>query len=387
MKSIKYFQFRQKLNLPFQLPKELKFRIARTEQDYLESSRILYDCYREKGYTEVNSNGMRMTPYHLLPSTTVLLALWNNEIIGTISLIRDNPIGLPLEAIFDVGELRANHSVLCEASSLAIKREFRGKAGEIFHPMVRYMWNYALSYFGVDYLVIAINPSMFELYESVYLFEPLKEAPRVDSYDFANNNPAVGEYINLKTSFQKFKKKYDGVPNFKNLYTFMTQDQSENSIFPSRRYFTHRDAPVTLNWLSKLGQYVSERQLKPVILDGIAKSFGYKNYEESCRLSSSGRQRIPVSFEVLNFPGSKVVDISEKGLKIARSCRAQPGSTILLNCQISSGQQAKVLVEPVWDNSQHVTGYRVVDCSEAWLKMIQETVESTSPITLKKTAA
>jgi hypothetical protein len=380
MKFLKYFFFRRKIKFPEILPGPLKFKVAQTKEEYLAAARVLYSSYLEKGYTSENEHGLRLTPYHLLPSTTVILALWDNEVIGTVSLIRDNPLGLPLEQVFDVRGLRIRHQVLCEVSALAIKKEFRGASGEVFHSLVRYMWNYALHYFGVDYLVIAVNPSMYELYEAVYYFEPLERLSRVENYDFANNNPAVGEFIPLKTSFELFKQKYGDSPFRRNLYSFMNQVSQNHDQFPERKYFSHLDSPVTVSWVREMKTLIPKFDQEPHVRDGLAQAHGFRTYSEVQSGKLTQRPRVPVSFRVNNFDTSRVVDVSQGGLKlfVDPSVQFHRDTPVVLNCQVSMDENATVLAEPLWENKNGLVGLRVRDQSRAWEKMIN-TIVTTGP--------
>ena len=85
----------------------LAFKIASTRDDLEACFRLLHDAYVNEGFMKPDPSGLRATLYHALPTTTTLCATLNGEVIGTLSLIRESPMGFPLQAIFDLTEVRA----------------------------------------------------------------------------------------------------------------------------------------------------------------------------------------------------------------------------------------------------------------------------------------
>ncbi len=369
-KTVKYPILRSMLALPLSLPKELHFEIATTEEQYLGALRILQECYLEKGYATANESKIRMTPYHLIPTTTVLLAYWKNEIVGTVSLIRDNSLGLPLEKIFDLSDLRKENGVLCEISSLAIKKEFRGKDGQVFFPFMRYMWNLSYHFLDIDYFVIAVNPSMYELYESIYLFENLKRKSVVSNYDFANNNPAVGQYIHLKSSFEKFDSVYRNNNIKSNFGYYMKNSTILNEKFPLQEFFTQVYSPVRREWIHKLKHLLSEPYTRE-LSNKLARCFGYSSEEEMIMNPEYHRYRCPVSFQILNYEASKIINVSRAGIAVKSNVPIPSEVPIFLTCKIGPEKKTTIVVEKVREDRQSgITGMKIVKESESWNYLI-----------------
>lgn len=369
-KNVKYPILRSMLALPMSLPKELHFEIATTEAQYLGAFRILQECYLEKGYASSNQSKIRMTPYHLIPTTTVLLAYWKNEIVGTVSLIRDNSLGLPMEKIFDLSDLRKKDGVLCEISSLAIKKEFRGQDGQLFFPFMRYMWNLSYHFLDIDYFVIAVNPSMYELYESIYLFETLKRKSVVSKYDFANNNPAVGQYIHLKSSFDKFDSVYRNNNIKSNFGYYMKNSMIFHEKFPLQEFFTQVYSPVRREWIPKLKHLLSEPYTKE-LSNKLARCFGYPSEEGMIMNPEYHRYRYPVSFQILNYEGSKVVNISKTGIALKSTLPIPPEIPIFLTCKIGPEKKTTIVVEKVREDRQSgIIGMKIIKESESWNHLI-----------------
>ncbi|MBY0415621.1 MAG: GNAT family N-acetyltransferase, partial [Bdellovibrionales bacterium] len=196
--SLRYSLMRKKVRINPAWPSpNLQIKIAETEEELESAYKLLHDSYVKAGYMNPHPTGMRVLPQHLLPQTTTIVAVWSGKIIGTLSLIRDNPFGLPLEKIFDVNDRRANGRRLAEVSSLAVDPKYRGLINTALFPLFRYVYQYARDCFGTHEFVIAVNPSMVDLYLGFMCFEKIKS--KAKSYDFVKGAPAVGLYLNFET--------------------------------------------------------------------------------------------------------------------------------------------------------------------------------------------
>ena len=148
-----------------------------------------------------------------------IVALWNNEVVGTLSVIRDSKFGFPSNKIFDVSGLRQNGTRIAELSAFALREDFRSQGGKLMFPLFRYVYEYCLNYFGVDYWVIAVNPKHVELYQAILFFRRLKSCV-VDNYDYVNGAPAVGQYIALKSVYPSLAIHYGKNSRHTNLFEY-----------------------------------------------------------------------------------------------------------------------------------------------------------------------
>jgi len=229
------------------LPSErLQLKIAETREELEACFRLLHEAYVASGFMKPHPSGMRVTIYHALPTTTTLCAKWDGEVVGTISLIRDDSVfGFPLQSIFDLSSVRAKGGKIAEVSALAVHRKFRGKSGgAILFPLMKFMYEYATTFFDTRHLVIAVNPNRIEMYESLLFFKRLTERV-VERYDFANGAPAVGGWLDLKYAPAVFEQVYGEKPSRKNLYQYFVILKLPNIHLPPRRYYTTNDPVLT----------------------------------------------------------------------------------------------------------------------------------------------
>ncbi|WP_325394888.1 GNAT family N-acetyltransferase [Undibacterium sp.] len=248
-------------------PKQhLILKIAETKEELEACFALLHDAYVSSGFMNPDQSGMRVTPYHALPTTTTLCAKYNGEVVGTLSLIRENAMGFPLQHVFDLTEVRKHEGNIAEVSALAVHRRFRKTGGSILFPLMKFMYEYCTTFFDTRHLVIAVNPNHIEMYESLLFFKRLAANP-VENYDFVNGAPAVGAWLDLKFAPEVMKKHYGTKPAHRNLHAYFTMLKMPNIKLPLRRYYTTNDPVLTpelldhfFNQRTEVFANLSERQ-------------------------------------------------------------------------------------------------------------------------------
>ena len=78
--------------------KRLVLKLAETREELEACFAVLHDAYVDSGFMKPDPSGMRVTIYHALPTTSILCAKYDGEVVGTISLIRESALGVPLQA-------------------------------------------------------------------------------------------------------------------------------------------------------------------------------------------------------------------------------------------------------------------------------------------------
>jgi len=222
----------------------LVLKIAETQEELEACFKLLHDAYVSSGFMKPDPSGMRVTIYHALPTTTTLCAKFDDEVVGTISLIRESLFGFPLQAIFDLTEVRSLKGQIAEVSALAVHPKFRKTGGTILFPLMKFMYNYCTTFFDTRHLVIAVNPNRIEMYESLLFFQRLSENS-VENYDFANGAPAVGATLDLLKAPAIFEKVYTKKSLRRNLHHYFIEAVLPNIVLPGRRYFTTNDPVMT----------------------------------------------------------------------------------------------------------------------------------------------
>ena len=222
----------------------LVLKIAETQEELEACFTLLHDAYVGSKFMRPDPSGMRVTIYHALPTTTTLCAKYDGEVVGTLSLIRESVLGFPLQRIFDLTALREKKGNIAEVSALAIHRRFRRTGGTILFPLMKFMYEYCTTFFDTRHLVIAVNPSHIEMYESLLFFKRLTQNV-VENYDFVNGAPAIGATLDLSTAPEIFRQHYSSKPPKRNLHAFFTEVKLPNIKLPARRFYTTNDPVLT----------------------------------------------------------------------------------------------------------------------------------------------
>ncbi len=162
---------------------ELDYRIANNRWERLAAYRLVYETYVNRGLIPPNRYRMRVTPYHMLPTTQTFIAVRNQEIICSVSLIGDGELGLPMESVYseEVSQARSQGLSVGEVSCLASKQDDFRQFLPIFVQLTRLMAQFARRN-GMDQFLIAVHPKHARFYERFMGFEqigPLREFPSV----------------------------------------------------------------------------------------------------------------------------------------------------------------------------------------------------------------
>jgi len=247
-RSVRFAIFRSFVECDPAPDQRLVLKIAETREELEQCFSLLHDAYVGAGFMKPAPSGLRATIYHALPTTTTLCAKYDGKVVGTLSLIRESVFGFPLQAIFDLKEIRARGGKIAEVSALAVHPDFRKTGGAILFPLMKFMYEYCTTFFDTRHLVIAVHPTRIEMYESLLFFERLTEN-KVDNYDFANGAPAVGASLDLRTAPKKYRETYSKKKPKKNLYAYFVKVKLPNIHLPNRRYFTTNDPVMTTDLL------------------------------------------------------------------------------------------------------------------------------------------
>lgn len=225
-------------------PPALELKIAETCDELEACFALLHDAYVGSGFMQPHASGLRVTPYHALPTTTTVCAKLDGRVVGTLSMVREGVLGLPMQSAFDLSAVRARGGQIAEISALAVHPDHRRTGGTILFPLMKFMYEYCTRYFETRHLVIAVNPDRIELYEALLQFERL-QASVVEDYAFANGAPAVGATLDLSEAPARFRRLYGGRRPTKDLHAYFTQLTLPNLRMPPRRYFTTNDPVMT----------------------------------------------------------------------------------------------------------------------------------------------
>lgn len=185
----------------------IEYKIAGTREERASAFRLVYRSYLEAGLGGSNLYGMRVTPYHLLPSTEIFIATLRGETIFTVTLIADGELGLPMESVYgdEIAARRQAGLFSSEVSCLADRRAwFRGFL-PVFVGINRLLAQYA-RHRGLDELLVAVHPRHAKFYRRYMAFAIIGQQK---AYPTVRNNPAVALCLNFAHVDRHRPRSYD----------------------------------------------------------------------------------------------------------------------------------------------------------------------------------
>jgi hypothetical protein len=182
-------------------------KIASRLNEWRSAFALVHEAYTLKGLAEPNPLGMRVTPYQLLPTTEVLVAIDHHCVVCTASVVRDGRLGLPLEDIYadEVAARRRQGLVLAEVSCLADGQEGKRTAFSNVLELMSLCTQCATAR-GVDQLVIAVHPRHAPFYQKFFGFETFGGQR---SYGAVLDAPAVALALDLNHLAENHPRGYE----------------------------------------------------------------------------------------------------------------------------------------------------------------------------------
>lgn len=385
-KQIRYSVYRALVKVPDEIPTNLVFKIAETKEELESALVMLHDAYVDIGLLgKPDPSRIRVTPYHALPSTTTIVGKVGDEVVATMTIVKDSPMGLALDTYADLTELRKGGDRIAEISALAIKPGYRGKL--LLHLM-KFMYEICVNYLGINHIVCTLTKRTknHELYESILFFTPFREQKQVISHSL-NNNSLIAMHLNLDTAYISFEKHYSGRSKKKDLFQFFTKSMLECNRFPERHFNMVNFAAMNLE---NFRYFFTERTsvLKSLSQHQVGALFRiYQGMPQETIITEihslqnlriiKGRPsgiRFDISLKTQALSEDKrilpvrILDVSREGLKISSSHKLSG----LLEVQMKdpSGQTISLSVRRVWQDRFGVCGFQIVNGGSCWNQII-----------------
>ena len=371
-KSVRQSLIRKKIRVDeSEIPSNLLIKVADTQEELEAAYRILYEAYLEYGYQKQEPEKMRIVKYFALPTTTTLVAKIEDQVVGTVTLIRKNSLGLPMEKEFNLSKHIGPDKSVVEVSSLAISSGYRHKRGTIFLPLCVYIYNYLKHYVSVDYMAIAVNPAWVDFYEGLLLFSQIQRST-IGKYDFANGAPAVGLISEIKSLNDRWAPYFSHRPDNQNLIKFMNKMDQPFYKWPVRLYEKAMDPVLTPEMIEYF--FVHKSRVLEQLDDFEYRTLrSYYSHEQYSSLFPDLRQRYRETPRYLvNLSGQTpkndaiyIQDVSEKGLKVKG--QLVKGESLSIQVQVARDLHSQLKATVVWkDEATQTAGLRIEAHDDIW---------------------
>lgn len=380
-RKIRHKLLRRFIELDYNPSPRLRVKLATTEAELEAAFALLHDAYVASNFMDPQPSGLRVTKFHALPATTTIVALWDDKVVGTMSLVRRSAFGMPLESIFDISHLVQNGQRVFETSSLAVHKDFSGRHGMILFPLLKFMVEYALGYFGSNYMAIAVNPTWIEFYDALFNFTRLSKTT-IDHYDFVKGAPAIGAFISVDTLKEDLAKIYKGAPKHRCFYTYFFKHKLPNIELPERPFTKISDPVLTPeildSFFNRKTQTFSEMSEKELfVLRQLYRASAFhavlprlRSQENGFHLRHESRIEVSLPAEIKVSGHSSIpvtiTDLGKNGLGLAIDRALRLGEVYSLKtCVDEIEHHLQVAMQWVSPCGQK-SGFRVVHASDEW---------------------
>ncbi len=377
---LRFFSLRNQLCLR-EVPSPLVFKIAETEEELTAAFRLLHDHFLDRYGIKDQGKDIFLSKYHALPTTSVLIVRYKDIVVGTATIIRETPFGLPNGPALDLDKLRHEIPRLGELAYFAIRPEFRSGAKSIFFPFYKYMLSYAIHCMNLDGFTISVHPERAEFYEGILLFKPISDVP-IENLEHHFGKPATVMTMKFSEVESRLQSVYGAKKPEQNLYHYLTQELGEDFRLPNRHL--PRVSDPVMNPTLMDYYYNQQTQIFADLTDvekGILNAFypfpsfrmvipqsqnvvymhqrKFPRFEVDCRGAfESGGYQHPL----------RVLDVSKSGLQVLLPAAVAAPTQVQI--QVSDRQVSTVEVEPIWKSEDGMCGLRVRRADEHWYRFI-----------------
>lgn len=201
-----------------------------------------------------------------LPSTTTLCAVWQRQVVGTVSLVRDGVFGLPSQPALAMSSLRARAheegGALAEVCQLAVAPAFRGHG--LLWPLLSLLLAYAQRCTDLRLLVFAVPPQLD------LLVDGLLQAERLPGGGLA--------LLSLRDAAARTRRLYGGRPPQANLHHHLFERSQPGLELPEQPWFATQHPVMTP---ALLDHFFNQRSATFAQLDERRKALLWSVYPEA----------------------------------------------------------------------------------------------------------
>ncbi|MBN8233338.1 hypothetical protein JYK02_38060 [Corallococcus macrosporus] len=212
-------------------------KVAESPAELEAAARVLHEGYVHRGLITPRPEGVQVTPHLLLPSTVILVAKVADEVVGTVSLHVDSPLGIPSDKTFaDVlGQLRAQGRKLAEVGALCITRRHRS-VGVV--QLLNKMVYRTAALLGVDDMLLTVHPDVEVLYRSFFPVERVGNQRRYQG--LSEKAQAICLRLRVKDAPREMLQRFGSRPSLSNPYHFYIVREEPGFQFPAEPDFLER---------------------------------------------------------------------------------------------------------------------------------------------------
>jgi len=207
----------------------IEYKIATTTEEIEQALELVTQQYITVGLHNKESE-LRLTKYHLLPDSKIFIAIkklpgGKEVVVGTLTMVVDTSMGLPMDEIYSMqlNRLRISGLLLAEVISLAVSPDESVLLNNISMFLFKLCLQYAKLLYVND-LLCSVTKKHIAFYEELLLFKPIGE---LTPYSYANGLSIQGHRLNLMQADRQFEEVYSGMEFDADLHHFFFTETRE----------------------------------------------------------------------------------------------------------------------------------------------------------------
>lgn len=360
-------------------PEGLEFFVARSRTD-LEDALLAGERRKESRQVDSRLPDLRITKFHTLPSTKVFVAKRDDQIVATLTVIREGIFGLPLDSFCNLNHLKHEGRSLAEITSFCLlddNLDDRESQMALF-GLFKFVCEYSRDHFGVDALVIGAEAKERSFFKEILLFSSVES-----DFDKPRHENITPLYLDLHEMKTFFAIEYGRMPAAKNLFNFFYGGARMSERRKSTRgldgvinglmeaddfeYFFRIRSNVfeSLSELElvKLRAIYSEHpydRLFPSLSDSNLSYLSRKNRRYDVNLKGHAVTYSGKTFDV------KVQDISSDGMRAYLTESLSKDEVLRFKIRLGEYDVMELVAQPVWNEDHGFYGFQVVNSCMKW---------------------
>ncbi len=373
----KFVRHNMNLNFSKSSIEGIILKIAETETELRQAFNLVYEEYKKRKVIGDCDIGLRITKYNMLPSTTIFIAVKDDEVIGTVSLILDTSIGLPADKITNLKQMRKSGHRIAEISALAVKQKYKKKTNFLFMSLTTLCNRFAHEIVGCRYIVAVVNKAYGYVYSDMFLFKDMKTS-RKNSYHINDEN-AQAYVLNNRNYPENFKEVYNKKKDSQNLYKILVEPVWEKNIdIKESAFFLATKHAEKINNIIKILK--ENKEFFRNILNDIELQMVKQFYVSDNLLPNSGRNffkserdstRVMTNMPLKIFNDQKKIikgicyDVSAEGLCFLVEDELDESKELNLVIQLNKKFTVSIGAKIMWTNKNRV-GVIVISNNLQW---------------------
>lgn len=373
-------------------PPQLTIGLAAKLDDYVEAGQLVYDSFQRRKLPFTHPNKLRLIPQMIAPTTAVLVVRSGPKLIGTATIVQQNPLGFPAERLANQSEWEkfaaGAKGPIIEVCNLAVAAEYIGKPATVFFPLAAYIYRFAKEFLKADRVAICVQPSLVDFYRALFGFDFLgSEDPR--PFILIGDIQAIP----LKASISKFeewvKKKLARGSNGDALkQLFLERPKTDPAFtYPSHEFRTNISQPKSASILEEL--FVKQTDLlsnlpiesKSSLSQLYPSTDDYRwVFEADPRISRRKTRRFLTNLPTEIFKDGNslstglILDVSESGLRLKANktdLTLKVGDMISFAVSISEKVDTSLKAKIVWIKPDASYGLEIVEYDSRYQQYIR----------------